>query len=829
MRICVAVILTGLFLFGGGDCEAGRYALIICGKSGLASVEADAGALVKELHGLLIRAHGFELGNIRVLSQSPEEVKGSFTDLEGVLGAADSLWLILLGHGTAGAKGYSLVLPGGRLRGTDIAAFMGKVSCGKLLFCLGAAGGGLLEELRTIPGLSGFSATASGGQNVTPRLTALMLREGGGAGDMFGLLSRSVAGVDKYFRDNNLAATETAVVLTGGELKPFAGGAALELSGFMSSGGDGRVRGGQSVSAERGRMPSTAENRALIKGAADLSQRLPGRDVYMAERRIEICCNDDFSVRTRYVNHVYAGSAATASRYAVLSLPKGHELVRAKVIYGDGTSVEPLPERNALGTYLRFPVTSGGVLLISEVESLLPRSGQFPGVDACVVLETEMPTAKLDLVFTASERLPVRCRLLNVPESPEFAAAGGHREWRMTINDVPAFNPPPGSLPSGRVRKVLLYSSVKGWEEIRDFYARLSRSSMEAGVRLREVVSGLTAGASTAEEKLRRLYAFLCDLRYDTTPVGVSALKPRPPERVVAEGYGDCKDKANALVVMAGLAGIRGEVALVNRGGYTDRDFPAWQFNHALAFFPGLPAYPEGLWCDATDGSTPFGVLPPGVRGCAALMTGGGDVLFRTVKMNVSGGNYVDEVLSFADFVDNEHKGELRIEAGGLADYRFRKALKHLDIKGRLAFFQEYINNIMDFTEVTGVTELSDLDDLGKGFRVTLELRCHARLNPARVGFARRVYAMFMPESRPYGLLLNDGQGLKHRQTLRIKGCGVELIPDMAETCGHGEFARGMTREGDGLKRTLLLDLKQGEFTSDEYRDFRKQIINWTY
>ncbi|UKI32488.1 MAG: hypothetical protein L6W00_02560 [Lentisphaeria bacterium] len=90
---------------------------------------------------------------------------------------------------------------------------------------------------------------------------------------------------------------------------------------------------------------------------------------------------------------------------------------------------------------------------------------------------------------------------------------------------------------------------------------------------------------------------------------------PAPPGEVVRNRFGDCKDKANALVTMAEKLGIRACRVLLNRGGRSDPKFPSWQFNHMLVLLPELPGYPDGLWLDPTDGTTKFGELPPGDEG----------------------------------------------------------------------------------------------------------------------------------------------------------------------------------------------------------------------
>ena len=138
-------------------------------------------------------------------------------------------------------------------------------------------------------------------------------------------------------------------------------------------------------------------------------------------------------------------------------------------------------------------------------------------------------------------------------------------------------------------------SALKEWQEFTDWYAKLIEGSDTAGSDVEQLAARLAQGANSDAEKLEKLYDYVNALRYDTTPIGIRGLRPRLPGQVIESGYGDCKDKATLLVALAGKLGIEGYTALLNRAGAADPNFPSWQFNHMLAYFPELEGFPEGL------------------------------------------------------------------------------------------------------------------------------------------------------------------------------------------------------------------------------------------
>ena len=123
-------------------------------------------------------------------------------------------------------------------------------------------------------------------------------------------------------------------------------------------------------------------------------------------------------------------------------------------------------------------------------------------------------------------------------------------------------------------------------------------------------------------EKMRRDFEFVSALRYVAIEIGVQGFRPRTPAQVLANRYGDCKDKANLLIALLRCQEIDARFVLLNRGSATDVRFPSWQFNHAIAYVPKAPAagQPEDMWLDSTDGVTPFGYVPPGDFGRDGLV-----------------------------------------------------------------------------------------------------------------------------------------------------------------------------------------------------------------
>lgn len=251
-----------------------------------------------------------------------------------------------------------------------------------------------------------------------------------------------------------------------------------------------------------------------------------------------------------------------------------------------------------------------------------------------LTLALNYPQQKLKLTLSVPKALRLNFKYGNLPAVPQFKEETGpyNRAYVLEFANLPGCVPVPW-LPADRLfHPYLRMSALKEWQEFTDWYAKLIEGSDTAGSDVEQLAARLAQGANSDAEKLEKLYDYVNALRYDTTPIGIRGLRPRLPGQVIESGYGDCKDKATLLVALAGKLGIEGYTALLNRAGAADPNFPSWQFNHMLAYFPELEGFPEGLWLDATDTETPFPTLPPGdVNRPALVLTPAGGA-FRTVK-----------------------------------------------------------------------------------------------------------------------------------------------------------------------------------------------------
>ena len=116
-------------------------------------------------------------------------------------------------------------------------------------------------------------------------------------------------------------------------------------------------------------------------------------------------------------------------------------------------------------------------------------------------------------------------------------------------------------------------STASSWQDLAKRYSEIVEKQI-AGAKLDKQLREAVGNARDRKREIvaKALAWIQKHVRYAGVEVGESSVVPRPPQTVLANRYGDCKDKATLLVAMLRAAGIKAHVALLRAG--EDFDVP---------------------------------------------------------------------------------------------------------------------------------------------------------------------------------------------------------------------------------------------------------------
>jgi transglutaminase-like putative cysteine protease/tetratricopeptide (TPR) repeat protein len=163
------------------------------------------------------------------------------------------------------------------------------------------------------------------------------------------------------------------------------------------------------------------------------------------------------------------------------------------------------------------------------------------------------------------------------------------------------------------------------WKQIAEWYAKLQGERVTVDESVRKKADELTKGADTPNEKARRLYDFVArNVRYVSISLGIGRYQPHSASDVLANGYGDCKDKHTLFSALLRAEGIKSYPVLIDSTRKIDADIPSpAQFDHVITA-ARLGAGPELTWLDTTPEVTPFGLILYQLRNKQAVVASDG-------------------------------------------------------------------------------------------------------------------------------------------------------------------------------------------------------------
>ncbi len=262
-----------------------------------------------------------------------------------------------------------------------------------------------------------------------------------------------------------------------------------------------------------------------------------------------------------------------------------------------------------------------GLAVGDTLEFHLRRNIKKNEVTGQIWVSIEVPRADVvrEQIDQVSLPLDKPCQVIAHGREPEVRTEGGRRIllWKQSnseIQDLPARAPW-----AGKPAPSIQVTTFPSWEEFGAWYRGLQEPQTRPGAAVQQKAKELTQGLASDKERLQALYAFVATrIHYVGLSFGIGRYRPHAAEEVLANGYGDCKDKHTLLAGMLKAVGLEAWPALIRAAGDIDPDAPTpAQFDHLITV---VPLGGEWLWLDTTPEVGPFGYLLPNLRGKLALV-----------------------------------------------------------------------------------------------------------------------------------------------------------------------------------------------------------------
>ncbi len=167
------------------------------------------------------------------------------------------------------------------------------------------------------------------------------------------------------------------------------------------------------------------------------------------------------------------------------------------------------------------------------------------------------------------------------------------------------------------------FTNFKSWEDVAQWWWALSKDRLAPDASVRAEAERIVSGRKSPREKLDAIHAFVASrIRYLSVSFGIGRMQPRPAAEILANRYGDCKDKHALLAALSSAIGLDVRPALVHsvRKDLRDDAPGPQQFDHMISVARLGESPNDWLWIDSTNSLGVPGYLLPGLRDKRVLL-----------------------------------------------------------------------------------------------------------------------------------------------------------------------------------------------------------------
>lgn len=217
----------------------------------------------------------------------------------------------------------------------------------------------------------------------------------------------------------------------------------------------------------------------------------------------------------------------------------------------------------------------------------------------------------------------------------------------------------------------LIASSFNSYEDLGAAYQNLNHAKAKVTDFIQVVADGIINKAELSKrDEAKLIYEWVVkNIRYVAVYVGNGGIEAQDAEKVIKNGYSDCKGHAVVLEALLKARGINSSPALINLGNaYKLPTYPVLApQNHVINYLPDFD-----LYLDSTSTFTPFGMLPYGDLDKPTVLTALNKI-GHTPKMSHKD-NLVRTIAKMKINPDGTITGEAIIKPEGPIEVSYRQA-----------------------------------------------------------------------------------------------------------------------------------------------------------
>jgi transglutaminase-like putative cysteine protease len=215
-------------------------------------------------------------------------------------------------------------------------------------------------------------------------------------------------------------------------------------------------------------------------------------------------------------------------------------------------------------------------------------------------LQFSDPVDKFLVKIISDKNHPLNYKTINTTVAPEIRSVSNKIEYILDLNNLKPVTTEDFMPSYFDPYQRIYFSELNSWDQLSNWINSVFKPIV-VSEDLKSLVHELTTGIIDKDDQILRLVRFVQnDIRYTGFEGGISGYKPHAPSKVLAQRFGDCKDKSWLLVNLLKAIDVEAMPVLINtekKDKVKDLLPSANVFNHCVV---KINFDKKAIWIDPT-------------------------------------------------------------------------------------------------------------------------------------------------------------------------------------------------------------------------------------
>lgn len=495
---------------------------------------------------------------------------------------------------------------------------------------------------------------------------------------------------------------------------------------------------------------------------------------------------------------------------------------------------------NIMQKVISFPGIAPGVTIELKLRKFSkgPKEDDELFIWGTGLFRGEDPISYKELSLTVPSSVNITHAIQNDDISYEMSEAGEFLTHRWYVNNALQIISEPFMPDYIKVSPRLIFTNQESWDQVASWFSEKFYGHVITDGDIKEQAEALTDGASTREEKIKRIALYVInDIREvgeGTLALGIAGYEPHDADTVLMNKYGDKRDKTVLLVSLLKAAGIDAYPVFINsREPEFAEEHPSLkQFNAICVYVPDYEGEP--LWINPFADHCHFGFFPRGQGTKSLLVTEDSYEILTTLETDADD-NFAHNTFELHLKANGDVEGSIASKLSGQFDFQARARLKNAVPKKVEQFFVSSVNAIGEGSRNVEY-KMSDLKKLDEPVKIA------QTFTTPELGVVEGDMMIFRAPDVPFGFAsapMAFGESMRFfnfeiDNELTMKTEGVIYLPDgykavyVAEPFvvenEHGSWSTEykLNESGDAIEYATQVRLVDTMIDTDEYFEFKK-------